>query len=352
MRARVAKIIGRGGAVCVGLALNFGIASNSIASHLTPSPLISSHALALAFSVDASPIQSSVPLKSGDRIRITVAGFPDLSGEQIVLQDGSIQLPMAGIIQLGGLNPTQATVTISEALLPYVRRPQVALTVLSLSNIRISVSGEVLRPGPYSVNSNEDSNQVLNTNQNSSFITLSDALVLAGGIKPSANLQNITIRRRNASGQMLEPLQVNLWRVVQEGDLAADPVLLDGDEIFIPALVVGSIDQRLLLSSTLAPTQITVQVAGEVNDPGQINISPTSNVSQAVAAAGGFTDKANRRSIELLRMGADGQLTQQTFEFGEASEPLMSGDLIVVRKQGTDSLLDFLGRLLPFTFLF
>lgn len=349
MKPRVVKTIGWGGAVCVGIPLVFGITNNSIAS-----PLINSHTLAQAFSVDAPPIQSSVPLKSGDRIRITIAGFSDLSGEQLVLQDGSIQLPMAGIIQLAGLSPAQATATISEALLPYVRRPQVALTLLSLSPIRISVSGEVLRPGPYSVNPSEmqDVNQATNADHNSSTITLSDALILAGGIKPRANLQSVTIRRRDASGQRLNTLQINLWQAIQEGNLAADPVLLDGDEIFIPAIAVASVDQRLLLSSTIAPAQITVQVAGEVNNPGQINVSPTSNVSQAVAAAGGFTDKANRRSIELLRMGLDGQLTQQTFEFGEASELLMTGDLIVVRKQGTDSLLDFLGRLLPFTFLF
>ncbi|MGG6293249.1 SLBB domain-containing protein [Leptolyngbya sp. AN02str] len=299
--------------------------------------------------------QSSVPLKAGDRIRVTVAGFPDLSGEQVILQDGTIQLPMAGLIRVGGLSPTQATTTISQSLLPYVRRPQVALSLLSLSPIRISVSGEVLRPGPYSINpSSTPENNFNNSNDSGSYnaIRLSDALVLAGGIKPSADLQNITIRRRGSAGRFNRDVQVNLWQAIQEGNLAADPTLFDGDEILIPVVAAGSMDQRMLLSSTVAPTEITVQVAGEVNNPGQVTISPTSSVSQAVAAAGGPTDKANRRSIELLRMGPDGQLTQQTFEFGDTAETVMNGDLIVVRKRGTDSVLDFLGRLLPFSFLF
>lgn len=331
-----------------------GMASPTSLPLTSPSTSTGTEAQIQNFVPDALSIQSSIPLKAGDRVRISVAGFPDLSGDQIILQDGSIQLPMAGHIVIRGLNAQQASAVVANALMPYVRRPQVALNLLSISPIRISISGEILRPGPYNVDpvSVQNASDDLSVDRSHTAITLSDSLILAGGIKRTADLRNITVRRRSLSGQNSEVIRVNLWQAIQQGDLSYDPVLLDGDEIFIPAASLSSVEQYSLLSSTIAPAQISIQVSGEVVNPGVINISPTSTVSQAVAAAGGLTDKAQRNSIELLRLGDDGQLIQQTFVFGEASDPVMNGDLIVVRKNSGDRVIDVLGRLLPFGFLF
>lgn len=79
------------------------------------------------------------PLKAEDRIRLMVAGFPDLSGEHTIATDGTLQLPMAGSIQVGGLTTTEAVARITQSLLPYVRRPQVGITILRRSPLRISV---------------------------------------------------------------------------------------------------------------------------------------------------------------------------------------------------------------------
>lgn len=288
----------------------------------------------------ASLSQAEVLLKPGDRLNLTVAGFPDLSGEQMIMSDGTIQLPMVGVIGVAGLSSTQANAALTEALRPYVRRPQVALSVLSLSPLQISVTGEVLRPGPRTLSPAE---------AQADPITLSDALILSGGITPNADLRNIVIRRAALSGETAsgQEVRVNLWQAIQQGALVADVPIYDGDEIHVPAAPVNQADQQLLLASTLAPDQITVQVAGEVNRPGQVEVSPTTGISEAVAAAGGPTDKADQDSLRLFRLSATGQLEQQTFEFGESSEPLRNGDLIVVEKSTADGILDTVGRLLP-----
>jgi polysaccharide biosynthesis/export protein len=283
--------------------------------------------------------QTGVPLKPGDRLNLTVAGFPDLSGEQVILSDGTIQLPMVGVVEVAGLTSIQANATLTEALRPYVRRPQVALSLLSFSPLQISVTGEVLRPGPQTLS--PEATQ-------SGPITLSDALILSGGITPNADLRNIVIRRA-AAGETASKteIQVNLWQAIQQGELVADVPIYDGDEIHVPLAQVNPVDQQLLLASTLAPDQITVQIAGEVHRPGQVEVSPTAGISEAVAAAGGPTDKADQDSLRLLRLTATGQIEQQTFEFGEASEPLRNGDLIVVEKSTADGILDTVGRLFP-----
>lgn len=295
--------------------------------------------------------ETGIALKPGDRIRVTVVGFPELSGEQVVMTDGTLQLPLAGYVNVGGLTPNQATTQITEMLRPYVRRPQVGLAVVGMSPIQISVTGEVLRPGPRIVDPE--------TFQNNISLTLSSVLSLAGGITPNADLRNITIRRAAPNGSKTygvtspdREITVNLWQAIQDGNLAADLPIHNGDEVIVPTAVSSYNDQQMLLSSTVAPAQIRVQVAGEVQDPGRIEVSPQSNVSSAVAAAGGLTEDSDDEEITLFRLTSDGRVEQQNYVFGESSEPLRDGDLIVVGRSTRSNIggvFDFVGRVLnPF----
>lgn len=326
-------------------------------------------------------VQTTTPLKPGDQLRLTVAGFPDLSGEQIILSDGTIQIPLVGLLKVARLTPAQAATMATEALRPYVRRPQVALSVLSLSPLRISITGEVLQPGPRLLNpfvQQSQPNRAAGGTQSSSPVTASDALILAGGITPTADLRNIIIRRLVPSNRIATnfspasrssspfppsspslpsssptmvrtEVKVDLWKAIRSGDLTADARIYDGDEIVVPPAQLNNSDQQALLTSTIAPNKITVQVTGEVNRPGQIDVSPSARVIETIAAAGGATDKADKRSIELFRMSPDGQLERQTFDFNKPSVSLKNGDLIVVKKSGSSKFFDTLGRvLIPF----
>ncbi len=315
------------------------------------------------------PVQPAVPrratvlpdsslLKSGDQIAVTVLGFPELSGEQRLTAGGTIQMPLVGNVELSGLTPLQATERVSTALLPYVRRPQVSVTLLSISPPRISVTGAVRRPGPHLVVPPNLPAGEFSDLSDGDFQTLSYALILAGGVTPEADLRNITIRRAAipgtsrvasaagvADGTVANEVQVDLWRVIRQGELAADLRVYDGDEIIVPAAALSDADQQALLSSTVAPTSISVQVAGEVREPGTVQVGATADLLTALAAAGGPTNEARRSSIDLFRMGPEGQLTQQTFEFGDASEPLRDGDVIVVAQRRSVGILNFLSLL-------
>jgi polysaccharide biosynthesis/export protein len=293
------------------------------------------------------------PLKAGDRVLLTVLGFPELSGEQSIGTDGMLQIPLVGSLSVGGLTSAQAANRLTQALLPYVRRPQVGLSILSLSPLHISVTGEVLQPGARSILPSETANNA----PNNAPITLSKALVLAGGITPSADLRNIVIRRTvmadAAIGSLPETtqteLKVNFWKVIQSGDLANDLRIYDGDEIVVPKARSSGPNQQMLLASTVAPAKVTVRVAGEVGKPGEIEIAPAAGVNGAVAAAGGLSNDARKDGIILFRMAPNGQIEQKAFAFEEATEPLMNGDLIVVDKSSrgdVGNVFDFLGRLI------
>ncbi len=300
----------------------------------------------------ALPYNTSDPLKPGDLVSIDVLGFQNLSGQQQVSSAGTVQLPLGGAIFVGGYAPLEAIAPITQALLPYVKRPQVSVALVNASPIRISVSGEVQSPGPRLLDPQNSETQAQRLPP-----TLSTALVESGGITPSADLRNIVIRRPvagrapdGASGY--SEFQVNLWEAVSSGDLGSDPRIFNGDEIIVPAADIADIDQRTLLTSTIAPEQITVQVAGEVTSPGQLQVSPLVGVSGAVAAAGGPTVDADTEEVVVLRMMPDGRVEQLLYTFGEASEPLIEGDVVFVEasgRGGVGNMFDFIGRILnPF----
>lgn len=298
----------------------------------------------------APPYSTNDPLKPGDVVSINVLGFDNLSGQQQVSAAGTVQLPLGGAVFVGGYAPAATIAVITEALRPYIKRPQVSVALVSASPIRISVSGEVQSPGPRLLDPQNSDSQAERLPP-----TLSTALVASGGITPSADLRNIVIRRPAAGpGGALAygEFRVNLWEAVSSGNLQSDPRIFSGDEIIVPTADVADIDQRTLLSSTVAPDQITVQVAGEVTSPGQLQVSPLVGVSGAVAAAGGPTVDANTEDVVVLRMLPDGRVDQLLYTFGEASEPLIEGDVVFVESSGRGGVgnaFDFLGRILsPF----
>lgn len=105
--------------------------------------------------------------------------------------NGNINFPVIGIIQLAGLTKSQAISFINEKLSPYLQN---AIVTLQFMNYRITVLGEVLRPGQYSV-SNER-------------VTILDALGLAGDMTIYGKRNNVLITREN-NGK-LEFVRLNL----------------------------------------------------------------------------------------------------------------------------------------------
>lgn len=63
----------------------------------------------------------------------------------------------------------------------------------------------------------------------------------------------------------------------------------------------------VVLLPTATPTKLTIHILGEVNSPGLYTLDPGSRVADAVAVAGGTTDKAQIRSVNLAARVTDGQ---------------------------------------------
>lgn len=87
-------------------------------------------------------------LGHGDRIRITVFGHDDLTGEFQLSETGTISLPLAGVLDFNGVTPGEAERIVIDALKPdYLVDPRVSIQVLEYRPFYII--GEVNNPGAY-----------------------------------------------------------------------------------------------------------------------------------------------------------------------------------------------------------
>lgn len=105
--------------------------------------------------------------------------------------NGNINFPVIGSIQLAGLTKSQAIKRIKEELSPYLKN---AIVTIQFLNYKITVLGEVARPGQYSINNER--------------VTVLDALGLAGDMTIFGKRENVLITREN-NGK-LEFVRLNL----------------------------------------------------------------------------------------------------------------------------------------------
>ena len=139
--------------------------------------------------------------------------------------------------------------------------------------IKVSIIGEIIRPGIYSMTSQEISSLKGTQSITSSGLpTVIDALQKAGGITKDANLKNVLIERKIPGPKKEYKIgSINLLDIIFKGDQTQNPILFDGDIITIEK--AKSINKNELLeisSSNLSPAAITVRIIGSVYSPGCI----------------------------------------------------------------------------------
>ena len=279
-------------------------------------------------------------LGAGDQVSIEIVGYPEFSSTYMVLPDGTIVLPLIGAVRADGRTLSGLSQVIENQLgSAYLVNPVVNLSLLSLRPISIALSGEVNRPGPF---------QFDVTQNEINPPTLVDALIGAGGVTNFADIREITVRRSQSNGQT-ETIVLNFWNSLVSEPGAVNLSLRDGDYIIVPRLSANEqLDQNLIARSTIAPDVIRVKVVGEVQSPGEVQISPISTLSSAIATAGGPTDDAKLSKVTFIRMDENENVTSQEIDLRNLTDTIQvqDGDVIVVPKKGVATGLDLAARLL------
>jgi len=313
-------------------------------------------------------------LGPGDRLVVKLFQLESFDSSVTVLPDGTVSLPRIGSLRLWGLNLDQARAAITKAYGTVLRRPVVYLDLVATRPLRVSVTGEVQRPGLYSMGLN-DANQLANTAGGGTattvvsqgWPTLVEAIQKAGGLTARGDLRRVTLVRPIGGSGRTETIEVNYWEALRSGAPIRNPLIYDGDSIRIPVAEQQSENELLTIaSSSFAPTSITVNVVGEVERPGPQQVRANSPLSQAVLSAGGLSKRGNRNTIELIRLQPNGSVERKQLVYqpgaalGEGSNPpLRDGDVVVVDRHlwakttdGVRSALEPIGPVLSGASLF
>ncbi|MGE0041802.1 MAG: SLBB domain-containing protein [Vicinamibacterales bacterium] len=251
---------------------------------------------------------TSYPVGPTDTLRITTYNEPSLSGSFVIDSDGSITFPLLGRIQVGGKPVRDIEQEIATMLRNgYVRRAQVSVEVEQYRSRSIFILGEVRTPGKYPLQGN---------------VTLMEVLALAGSPTEAAGSEVVVLRPRgpvstvNApalpeDGQSAEVVRVNLIDL-QQGRLATNVFLQDGDTVYVP------------------PAS-RFYVTGHVRSPGSFVLPRNGiTVQQAIALAGGLTERGSNRGIKIRREVAPGKFEEIKVDL---TDKVQANDTVIIRQR-------------------
>jgi polysaccharide export outer membrane protein len=311
----------------------------------------------------AGGITQSADLRQAQIRRSQGAGKPDRA----------IAIDLWQLLQTGGLNgditlrdgdtifiPTAKSINLAESA-------QIATANFAADKtqpLNVVIVGEVYRPGPYTVSGATRSTTdaagtngatgTTTTGTATGLVTVTKALQTAGGIKPMADIRQIQVRRPTKAG-VDQSIPVDLWQLLKTGDSRQDVVLQDGDTIMVPTAQngVAIADARQMAEASFSPATISINVVGEVGKSGTISVQPSTPLNQGIMAAGGFTNKANSRSVTLVRLNPNGSVTKRKIKIDLAKEvnedsnpPLLNNDVIVVQRSTFATVTDSLSSVL------
>jgi polysaccharide export outer membrane protein len=149
-----------------------------------------------------------------DVLQISVWKNETMSRSVPVRPDGKISLPLLNDVQAGGLTALELREILTKQLAAYMPNPEVSVIVTDVRSFKVSVIGEVARPGRYELKS---------------WTTVLDVLALAGGFTQFASRSRILILQPDGKAMKRIPFNYNKIGGEQENFY-----LRNGDVVVVP----------------------------------------------------------------------------------------------------------------------
>ncbi|MDB5231154.1 MAG: capsule biosynthesis protein, partial [Chitinophagaceae bacterium] len=232
-----------------------------------------------------------------DELVIDIYGISETTKKLKVNTEGAIRFPNFGPIYVQGLTIEEAQQKIRSVLrkiYPGITRGNtfVNVAVGQIRSIRVTLLGEVQRPGSYTL---------------SSLSTLMNALYASGGPSRIGSFRNIQLVR---GGKTM--VNFDLYDFILKGDLSNNLLLQDEDVIKI------------------SPFQTRVALKGALKKPGIFDVKNGETAADIINYAGGFSDIGYKEMVRVTRFGSNNKeiLTVKTSQLPVFK--FMSGDTLTV----------------------
>lgn len=217
------------------------------------------------------------PLSVGDRLLYSVIEERDPPVVLFVNDRNEVDVPLIGMVSSDGLTSKSFAYKVKNLLEgDFFHRATVMVRHQNAENVRgrINLVGQVRQQGPLLLPADE-------------VLTISSAILRAGGFLPGANRSQVSLLRNNDLGEETEQV-VDVAAILETGDFDQDIILRPEDLIVVPKL---------------AQAGGQVYIVGAVRAPGLYDLPNEANftVSKAILRAGGFNKFANQRRVRLIR---------------------------------------------------
>lgn len=232
-----------------------------------------------------------------DELIIILTGLNETAVKTKVSPDGFVQIPYAGLVNVSGMTIAQAKVQIRTKMLkvyPEIAtgKTNLSVTLGNIRSIRVTVVGQVIQPGTYTV---------------SSLSTLFNVLYQTGGPTENGSLRSIELIRNN---KVIKT--VDFYDFLQKGLLDGNVRLEDQDVIHIPFY------------------QKRIVITGEVKNPMAYELKQQETLDQLIHYAGGFKAQAYEGMVKVFQKGKTELLVKNVDKDLFENYVPMNGDSVVV----------------------
>jgi polysaccharide export outer membrane protein len=244
----------------------------------------------LLCSTHAAASAEDYRLGAGDLLKILVFDHEELSVDVRVSQTGNITYPLVGQIPVAGLSTRDAELLLARRLSEggYVKQPQISVLVSEYQSQKVSVMGQVTKPGQYPLDA---SKRVL------------DVLAMAGGVLNDTAAEDATLVRADGSRAIID------LEKLFDGDPALNLAVQDGDTVFVAH----------------APQ---FYIYGQVQHPGQYRLTRKTTISQAISLGGGLTPRGTQRGAIVKRVDAKGREIKLSVKDEDVLQP---NDVLLIK---------------------
>jgi protein involved in polysaccharide export with SLBB domain len=248
--------------------------------------------------IDNANVSPNYALGYGDEVIISVWGQAEQHERAMLERDGTIFIKNVGLLYLGGKTLNQANAYISKRFRKVYAtlNSSPPLTFLEFSigkvkNVNITVAGHVQFPGNYVVNPS---------------MSVSNILVLAGGVTQTGTLRNIKLQRE---GALIDSL--DLYPLITGHGNVKSLKILDNDIIVVP------------------PRGKTVALTGTVLTPAYFEVTEKNSVQSILEFAGGITPRGSNQVVIARTNGVNKYIPQDQY----LAEIVMNGDSLIVPRK-------------------
>lgn len=319
-----------GSLLCLFLLVSLGAAQEPSGTPAQTSGAPSYGAPTLA-GVESPIVSTTYALMPGDGVLVTVIGGLAYSYPAVVTYEGKLAISIvadpshpeaAGSLQIvdavpvSGLTIKAAQDSLTRVFGTYYRNVTAKLTLTSMRQVVVFISGEVKSPGVCYAFPVERVSQVLSR---------------AGGLTPLGSETGIQLLRNGRLASI-----VNIEKFENEGDLTADPFVESGDRILVP-IVTASVTVK---GAVYGRGEYRIQTSALTTEKERVSegvyeLNPGDRVLDLIRRAGGITPWADLSAVYISRrdprhpssriqIGID--LTQALFHNDSSANVLLQND--------------------------